>query len=144
MNVPKGPDHYVAGTQTLEEHMTRTMLGGKIHRATVTAADLNYEGSLTVDQELLEAADILAGEAVDVWDVSNGARLRTYTIPGPRGSGIVCANGAAAHLVRVSDLIIIASFVELDDAAAQTWRPSVVFVDAANHITERRPERLAA
>ncbi|HUK77124.1 MAG TPA: aspartate 1-decarboxylase [Thermoleophilia bacterium] len=124
--------------------MTRTMLGGKIHRATVTAADLNYEGSLTVDQELLDTAGILAGEAVDVWDISNGARLRTYTISAPRGSGIVCANGAAAHLVRVGDLIIIASFVVLDDAVARSWQPSVVFVDAANHLSERRPERAAA
>jgi len=124
--------------------MTRTMLGGKIHRATVTAADLHYEGSLTVDQDLLEAADMLVGEAVDVWDISNGARLRTYTISGPRGSGVVCVNGAAAHLVRVGDLIIVAAFVVLDDAAARAWQPRVVFVDAANRITERRPERLAA
>jgi len=124
--------------------MTRTMLGGKIHRATVTAADLHYEGSLTVDQELLEAADMLAGEAVDVWDISNGARLRTYTISGPRGSGVVCANGAAAHLVRVGDLVIVASFVVLDDAAAHAWQPRVVFVDAGNRITERRQERRAA
>ena len=124
--------------------MTRTMLGAKIHRATVTAADLDYEGSLTVDEELLESVDILAGEAVDVWDVANGARLRTYVIPGPRGSGVICANGAAAHQLRVGDLVIIASFVAVDDAAARVWQPRIAFVDAANHIVERRPERAAA
>lgn len=124
--------------------MTRTMLGSKIHRATVTAADLNYEGSLTVDEDLLEAAGMLASEAVDVWDITNGSRLRTYTLPGPRGSGVICANGAAAHLVRPRDLVIIASFVIVEDAAARSWQPRVVFVDAANRIVERRPERLAA
>jgi len=124
--------------------MTRTMLGGKIHRATVTAADLDYEGSLTVDEELLESVDMLAGEAVDVWNIGNGARLRTYAIAGPRGSGVICANGASAHLLRVGDLVIIASFVVVGDAAARTWQPRVVFVDAANHIVERRAERRAA
>ncbi len=117
------------------------MLGGKIHRATVTGADLAYEGSVTVDQELLDAAGILEGEAVEVWDVTNGARLATYALFGPRGSGVVCINGAAAHLVHIGDLVIIASFVSLDDAEARSWQPSVVFVDSDNHLVEKRPER---
>jgi aspartate 1-decarboxylase len=121
--------------------MRRTMLGGKIHRATVTAANLDYEGSLTVDQDLLDSADILAGQAVEVWDVTSGSRLTTYALAGQRGGGVVCANGAAAHLVHAGDLVIIASFVSLDDAEARSWQPRVVFVDAANRVIERRPER---
>lgn len=120
----------------------RTMLSGKIHRAAVTAANLDYEGSLTIDQGLLDAAGMLEGEVVDVWDVTNGARLRTYTLAGPRSSGVICVNGAAAHLVHAGDLVIIVSFVTLEDADARSWQPQVVFVDAANHIVERRPERL--
>jgi|SRR5665648_43351 len=117
------------------------MLGGKIHRATVTGADLAYEGSVTVDQELLDAAGILEGEAVEVWDVTNGARLATYSLSGPRGSGVVCINGAAAHLVHMGDVVIIASFVSLDDAEARSWQPSIVFVDSDNRLVEKRPER---
>ena len=124
--------------------MMRAMLGGKIHRAAVTAANLDYEGSLTIDQDLLDAAGMLEGEAVDVWDVTNGARLRTYTLAGPRGSGVICVNGAAAHLIHAGDLVIIASFVTLEDADARSWQPRVVFVDATNHIVEQRPERLPA
>jgi aspartate 1-decarboxylase len=120
--------------------MRRTMLGGKIHRATVTAADADYEGSVTVDAELLEAAGILAHEAVWIWDADNGARLQTYAIEGPAGSGVVCVNGAAAHLVSPGDRVIIATFVELDDAEARTWQPKVVFVDAENRIAEQRAE----
>lgn len=120
--------------------MRRTMLGGKIHRATVTGADVDYEGSVTIDADLLDAADIREHEAVWIWDATNGARLQTYTIAGPRGSGVVCVNGAAAHLVEVGDLVIIASFVELDDAESRQWTPSVVFVDADNRIRERRAE----
>lgn len=122
--------------------MRRTMLGGKIHRATVTAANLDYEGSATVDQDLLDAAGILAGEAVEVWNVTNGARLTTYALAGPRRSGVVCANGAAAHFMHAGDLVVIASFVSLDDAEARSWRPRVVFVDNANRVVERRPEQL--
>jgi aspartate 1-decarboxylase len=118
------------------------MLGGKIHRATVTAADLDYEGSVTVDQDLLDAAGILGGEAVEIWDVTNAARLTTYALAGRRGSGVVCVNGAAAHLVHAGDLVIIASFVSLDDAEARLWGPRAVFVDSANRVVERRPERL--
>ena len=117
------------------------MLGGKIHRATVTAADLDYEGSVTVDRDLLDAAGILEGEAVEIWDVTNAARLTTYALAGDRGSGAVCANGAAAHLVHAGDLVIIASFVSLDDGEAHRWRPRVVFVDGANRVVEQRAER---
>jgi len=122
--------------------MLRTMLGGKIHRATVTEADLDYEGSVTVDADLLDAAGILPNEAVDIWDVTNGARLTTYALAGPRGSGVVCVNGAAAHHVRPGDLVIIAAFVQLEDAEARGWQPSVVFVDAGNRIAEKRAEEI--
>jgi aspartate 1-decarboxylase len=121
--------------------MRRKMLGGKIHRATVTDACLEYEGSVTVDRDLLEAAGILEHEAVEIWNVTNGARLTTYALSGPRGSGIVCVNGAAAHHASAGDLVIIADFIELDDAEACAWRPRVVFVDESNRIRERRPER---
>ncbi len=124
-----------------EEVVRRTMLAGKIHRATVTGAELDYEGSVTIDEELLSAADILPGEVVHVWDVTSGSRLTTYALAGPVGSGVVCINGAAAHLVHVGDLVIIASFVSLDDAAARSWQPRVVFVDGANRPLESRPER---
>lgn len=124
--------------------MRRTMLGGKIHRATVTEANLDYEGSVTVDLDLLDAADILPGEYVHIWDVTNGARISTYTIAGPRGSGAVCVNGGAAHHVNAGDLVIIASEVELADSEARAWRPSVVFVDERNRIRELRDERPAS
>jgi aspartate 1-decarboxylase len=121
--------------------MTRTMLGGKIHRARVTGADLLYQGSVTVDEDLLDAAGILRNEAVEVWDVTSGARLTTYAIPGPRGTGAVCVNGAAAHLVHVGDTVIVASFVALDDTEARRWRPRCVFVDDANRVVDTRAER---
>ena len=120
--------------------MQRTLLGGKIHRATVTEACLSYEGSVTVDVDLLEAANILPNEAVHIWDVTNGARITTYAIAGERGSGGVCVNGAAAHVVLAGDTVIIANFVVLTDAEARTWSPSVVFVDSANRIAARRHE----
>ncbi|MBI5231770.1 MAG: aspartate 1-decarboxylase [Coriobacteriales bacterium] len=120
--------------------MQRTILGGKIHRATVTEANLEYEGSVTVDCDLLDAAGILANEAVHIWDVTNGARITTYAIPGTRGSGVVCVNGAAAHHVSPGDLVIIANFVQLDDLEAHVWEPRVVFVDEANRIAEQRAE----
>lgn len=114
--------------------MFRTMLKSKIHRARVTQADLHYIGSLTVDQDLLDAADLLPGEQVAIVDISNGARLETYVIPGERGSGVIGINGAAAHLVHPGDLVILLSYAQLDDRAARTWRPTVVHVDAANRI----------
>jgi aspartate 1-decarboxylase len=122
--------------------MRRTMLGGKIHRATVTEADVDYEGSVTIDADLLDAADILEYQAVWIWDADNAARLQTYALAGPRGSGIVCVNGAAAHLVDVGDSVIIASFVDVSDSACRTWAPNVVFVDAENRIRECRAERV--
>jgi aspartate 1-decarboxylase len=110
------------------------MLKSKIHRATVTQADLHYVGSLTVDTELMEAADLLPGEQVHVVDVTNGARLETYVIEGERGSGVIGINGAAAHLVHPGDLVIIISYRACTDEQAVSLKPSVVFVDAANRI----------
>lgn len=110
----------------------RKMVTGKIHRATVTGAELHYVGSVTIDADLLDAADILPGEAVDIVDVNNGNRLTTYTIPGERGKGEVILNGAAAHLVSVGDLVIIMCYSLLDDETARTIEPHVVFVDSEN------------
>jgi len=115
----------------------RTMMTGKIHRATVTAADLDYVGSITLDRDLLEAADILPGEQVDVVDVTNGARLTTYAIAGESGSGIVCLNGAAAHLIGPEDVVIVIAYGRLPDAEARTYEPRVVHVDAENRIVHR-------
>jgi len=117
--------------------MTRKILKSKIHRATVTEADLNYEGSITIDRELLEAADILPFEAVDVWNLSNGNRFQTYAISAPGGSGIICINGAAAHLASKGDLVIIASWVELSEAETAAHTPRLVFVDPANRRISR-------
>ena len=115
----------------------RPMLIGKIHRATVTQADLHYVGSITVDADLLAAADLLPGEQLDVVDVTNGARLTTYVIAGEAGSGQVCINGAAAHLVHVGDVVILMAYGMLADAEAHTYSPHVVLVDAANRIIGR-------
>ncbi|MFQ5667342.1 MAG: aspartate 1-decarboxylase [Candidatus Binatia bacterium] len=118
----------------------RTMLRGKIHRATVTGADLHYEGSVTIDAELLERADILPYEQVDIWNLTNGERFRTYALAGQRSSGVVCINGAAAHKAGTGDLVIIASFGPVSDAEARTWNPRCVFVDARNRPVETRAE----
>ncbi len=115
--------------------MLRTMLTSKIHRATVTQADLHYVGSVTVDADLLDAADLLPGERVAVVDVTNGARLETYVIPGPRGSGVIGINGAAARLVHPGDLVILIAYGQMDDAEARAHQPRIVFVDAANRVT---------
>lgn len=114
--------------------MMRTMMTGKIHRATVTQADLHYVGSVTVDEDLLEAADILPGELVAIVDITNGARLETYTIAGERGSGVLGINGAAAHLVHPGDLVILIAYQQMTTEAARALRPHVVHVDAANRI----------
>ncbi|MCB5907966.1 aspartate 1-decarboxylase [Streptomyces pinistramenti] len=114
--------------------MLRTMFKSKIHRATVTQADLHYVGSVTVDADLLDAADLLPGELVHIVDVTNGARLETYTIAGERGSGVIGINGAAAHLVHPGDLVILISYAQVDDAEARALRPRVVHVDAGNRI----------
>jgi aspartate 1-decarboxylase len=108
------------------------MLRGKIHRATITGANLDYEGSVTIDASLMEAAGIISHEAVHIWDVNNGERFETYAIPGQPGSGVVCVNGAAAHKVEVGHLIIIAAFGWMEDAEAERWKPRVVFVDEHN------------
>lgn len=121
--------------------MLRTMLNGKIHRATVTGADLHYIGSITIDSLLLEAANILPFERVQVVDVTNGNRLETYTIAGEAGAGVVQLNGAAAHLVKVGDLVIIMSYVEVEDSKAADWHPVVVLMDEQNRITEVRGMR---
>lgn len=114
--------------------MFRTMLKSKIHRATVTQADLHYVGSVTVDEDLMAAADLLAGEQVSIVDVTNGARLETYVIAGERGSGVIGINGAAAHLVHPGDLVILISYAQMDHAEAVTFQPRIVFVDADNRI----------
>ena len=114
--------------------MFRTMFKSKIHRATVTQADLHYVGSVTIDAELLEAADLLPGELVHIVDVTNGARLETYTIAGERGSGVIGINGAAAHLVHPGDLVILIGYGQMESAEARIFSPSVVFVDAQNKI----------
>lgn len=116
--------------------MMLEMLKGKIHRATVTQAELNYVGSITVDEALLEAAGILEYEKVQIVDIDNGNRFETYTICGARGSGMICLNGAAARCVSVGDRIIIMAYVGCDAAEAKTHRPKVVFVDEANQIVK--------
>jgi aspartate 1-decarboxylase len=115
--------------------MLRTMMKSKLHRATVTQADLHYVGSLTLDQDLLDAADLLPGELVHVVDITNGARLETYTIPGPRGSGVVGINGAAARLVHPGDLVIVIAYGQMSSEEARAFQPQVVFVDADNHVS---------
>ena len=114
--------------------MRRTLLKSKIHRATVTAADLDYDGSVTIDSDLLEAADLVEYEQVQIYDITNGARLATYVIPGERGGGTVGINGAAAHLVKPGDEVIIASYVQMDDNVARTYQPRVCFVDSQNRL----------
>lgn len=110
------------------------MLKSKIHRATVTQADLHYVGSVTVDQDLLDAADLLPGEQVTVVDIDNGARLETYAIAGPRGSGVIGINGAAARLVHTGDLVILLAYAAMADDEARSHAPKVVFVDRANRV----------
>ena len=112
--------------------MLRRMLRSKIHRATVTRADLHYEGSIAVDPALLDAAGILPHEAVWIWNVNNGERFETYVLPSDRGSGEICLNGAAARKVQPGDLIIIATFSWMDEQKALRWSPQIVMVDAKN------------
>ena len=116
--------------------MMRIMMKSKIHRATVTQADLHYVGSVTLDAALMEAADLLEGEQVAIVDITNGARIETYVIPGPRGSGVIGINGAAAHLVHPGDLVIIMSYCLLSDAEARTLKPTVVHVDEDNNVVK--------
>jgi aspartate 1-decarboxylase len=114
----------------------RIMMKSKIHRATVTQADLDYVGSVTLDSALMEAADLLEGEQVAIVDITNGARIETYVIPGPSGSGIIGINGAAAHLVHPGDLVIIISYAMVEDAQARSLEPKVVHVDERNRIVK--------
>ena len=114
--------------------MFRIMMKSKIHRATVTEANVDYVGSVTLDSDLMKAADILPHEKVQIADITNGARLETYAIEGPAGSGVVCLNGAAARLVREGDTIIIISYAQMTDEEARAHKPTVVFVDSMNRI----------
>jgi aspartate 1-decarboxylase len=112
----------------------RTLMKSKLHRATVTQADLDYIGSVTIDRDLMDAADLLPNERVQVLDVTNGARLETYVIEGERGSGVIGINGAAAHLVHPGDIVLIVSFAEFEEDEARAWEPTVVLLDAANRV----------
>jgi aspartate 1-decarboxylase len=116
------------------------MLKGKIHGAVVTDANVEYEGSITIDAALMKAARILTHEQVQVWSLTSGARLVTYAIPGPAGAGDICINGAAAHRIKKNEVVIIASFAWMDEQEAVQHRPSVVFVDGRNRIREERDE----
>lgn len=122
--------------------MQLNVFKSKIHRATVTHADLEYEGSVTVDSDLLDAAEILPYEAIHIWNVTRGSRLMTYALPGPRGSGAICVNGAAAHLNKPGDLVILATFAEMTREEARKHRPVVVRVDAENRQTDDVSEEL--
>lgn len=123
--------------------MNRTMLNGKIHRATVTEANLNYVGSITIDADLLEAANMYPNELVHVVNNNNGERFETYIIEGARGSGVICANGAAARLVQPGDIVIIMSYVTMPDEEAKTHEPAVCLVDENNHVLEQFVEEEA-
>lgn len=120
--------------------MFRHVFKSKLHRATVTEACLNYVGSITIDEDLMEAADILINEKVQVVDINNGERLETYAIPGPRGSGVICLNGAAARLVQPGDQVIIMTYVIVDEQEARNWEPTVVFLKEGNRIAETKKE----
>lgn len=133
-SVPISPASAPASTRR------RTLITGKIHRVTVTGADLDYVGSITIDVTLLRAADILPGEQVDVVNVNTGARLTTYAIPGEAGSGSVVLNGAAAHYFGAGDIAIIMCYGTMSDAEARSFEPHIVFVDGRNHIVERGVE----
>ncbi len=119
---------------------TRKMLRSKIHRATVTGADLHYEGSVTIDSELMRQADVLPNQEVEIWNVTNGERFRTYALEGKADSGVLCINGAAAHKVKRGDLVIIATFGWMDEEEARDYEPKLVFVDERNRRKELRAE----
>ncbi len=120
--------------------MLRMMYKSKIHRATLTDADLNYEGSATIDSDLLEAADILPYEKVQIVNINNGSRFETYVIEGERGSGEICLNGAAARLGEPGDMVIIISYAEMDDVEAREWEPKTILVDEKNRIKNGKPQ----
>ena len=112
--------------------MRRTLLKSKIHRATVTQADLDYEGSVTIDVDLMRQADIVDHEQVDILNITNGQRLTTYAIPAEAGSGEICINGAAAHLVHPGDLVIIVSYADYEEAEVSVHKPTILLVDESN------------
>lgn len=120
--------------------MRRILFKSKIHRATVTQADVHYEGSVTIDRDLMDAADFLPYEKVAIWNVTSGTRLETYVLEGERGSGVICINGAAAHLMKPGELVILATFAEVEEEEARGWKPTVVFVDAQNRIVHKGDE----
>ena len=120
--------------------MRRSIFKSKIHRATVTQADLDYEGSVTIDEDLMDAAGIWNYEAVHIWNITRGTRLQTYAIKGQRGSGVICINGAAAHLNKPGDLVILATFAELEESEARAYEPTVVLVDRSNKIVAKTHE----
>ncbi|MNJ59061.1 aspartate 1-decarboxylase [Paenibacillus bouchesdurhonensis] len=124
--------------------MFRTMMKSKIHRATVTEANLNYIGSVTIDEDLMETADLLENEKVQIVNNNNGARLETYVIPGPRGSGVICLNGAAARLVQPGDNVIIISYAQMSAEELRSHKPTVVFVDENNRPVEIAKEEIHA
>lgn len=117
--------------------MNRTLLKSKIHRATITEANIHYEGSMTIDQDLMEAADIVAFEQIQVYNIANGERFATYALEGPRGSGVICLNGAAARKGVVGDLVIIATYAVFEEKELKAFKPKVVQVDAQNHLRLR-------
>ncbi len=123
--------------------MRRILFKSKIHRATVTHADLHYEGSVTIDEDLMEAADIWQYEAVQIWNITRGTRLETYALKGERGSGMVCINGAAAHLNKPGDLVILATFAEMEESEARAHRPKVVLVDGQNRVVAKDVSEVA-
>ncbi len=118
--------------------MLRNMFRGKIHRATVTHADLDYEGSITIDRDLMDAAGIINNEVVQIWNVTNGERLNTYAIPAPRGSGIICMNGAAAHKAKPGHIVILAAYAMMTEEEIRTFEPRIVLVDENNRIKSSR------
>ena len=122
--------------------MRRSLLKSKIHRATVTEADLDYEGSLTVDKDLMEAADLLPYEEVNIFNITNGHRFSTYVIEGERGSNTVCVNGAAAHLAREGDCLIVASFSYYDEEECKSHIPRLIYVNEENEIIDFKPNTI--
>ena len=123
--------------------MRRSLFKSKIHRATVTQADLEYEGSVTIDEDLMDAAGIWEYEAIHIWNITRGTRLTTYAIKGARGSGVICINGAAAHLNKPGDKVILATFAEMDEAEARQHVPQVVLVDEENRIVSKDAREVA-
>lgn len=121
----------------------RRLFKSKIHRAVITDADLEYEGSVTIDEDLMDAADIVEFEAVHVWNVTRGTRLETYALRGPRGSKVCCINGAAAHLAKKGDRVIIATFTDVPEDQVRAWEPTVVLVDEQNRILDPRLKEIA-